>query len=60
MKTGEMLDVCPEMSGFKEKTAGNAAAFPGFFDAEATISGQNRQCFGVFKQTLDGWALLMI
>jgi hypothetical protein len=30
LKTGEMLDVWPEMSGFKEKTARKAAAFRGF------------------------------
>jgi len=40
LKTGEMLDVCPEMSGFKEKTAGNAAAFPGFLTPKPPFLGK--------------------
>ncbi len=51
METGEMLDFWPGTSDFKKKTA-RKAAFSGFFDAESTVSGQNRLCFGVFKQAL--------
>ena len=51
METGEMLDFWPGTSDFKEKTV-RKAAFSGFFDAESTVSGQNRRRFGVLKQTL--------
>jgi hypothetical protein len=35
-----MLDVCPEMSGFKEKTARNAAAFRGFLTLKTPFLGK--------------------
>ena len=40
MKTEEMLGFWPEMSGFQEKTARKAAAFPGFLMPKTPFLGK--------------------
>jgi hypothetical protein len=40
LKTREILDFWPEMRGFKEKTARNAAAFRGFLTLKTPFLGK--------------------